>query len=426
VEFLAEDCLGVVVSVRTAVSSEIHLFALPTGEPLRRLPTPSIPLGGDPLAFGTSQSFSSTSDGTFTAAVTEGSRVLRMWKTEDGSVLRDLRFAPYDPTVGLDRYRNASIPQPRVLQGDFSPGGDRLATLERTAWSGEALLKIWDVLTGEIEQKISWTASSGSNSLAWDPRGELLAVTGSRDDQDSVLFLRFSDGEVLDLLGQADPVDVTSVVLLDNETVLWAGPDSIIRQGSIATGESEIWAAVEPVLWQSPPIEDDDDDAEDYVLTDDLTQISKLSLHPGGKLLASAHGSGIVRIWDIERRAVVHELPAMLWDWDSYDPDYGEPGLDCDFSSDGRYLITGGSDCGLRLWETETGEEVQMLPLDTQDELDRWNPIAQVAALPSSDGSGTCAVISDVSRTILQVWDLSEGKKTAEVPGSQGGYGGIL
>lgn len=419
VRFLREDRIGIVLAARGPAFSEIRVLSLPghgNGEAAAlTLQTPPIPPGGDSTDFGTGRFFAASLDGALVAATTEGRNLLRVWRTADGSVLHDLRFAPYDSRIGLDRYRGDEVVlKARVAAATFSPDGTLLATLQRPMIAGKASVQLWSMATGEVEREWPWPSDRSLPSLAWDPRGGVLAAPG---DHGAVLRWRLPDGEPLPPLTPPPAFDVTTLVVLpDNDTVLWAGPDAAIHCGSIRDGSSEVWARVDPVFWQSPP--ESNEDGEDYSRSRYLTEIRKLALHPGGKLLASAHGSGGLRLWDIETRKVVREFHATRWNWDQYDPDYGEPELDCVFTPDGRHLVTAGKDSVLRLWDVGTGEEVRAITMTPQD---IWNPLEQVSVLP---GAGALrAAVSDKSRTFVRTWDLFTGEQVADTRGSRGGYG---
>jgi WD40 repeat protein len=73
--------------------------------------------------------------------------------------------------------------------------------------------------------------------------------------------------------------------------------------------------------------------------------VNDLAFHPDGRRLAVA-GSGLVEVWDVVARAKVHELRGHTkWVY-------------ClAYSSDGKWLATGGWDRTVKLWDATTGAE---------------------------------------------------------------------
>ena len=112
-----------------------------------------------------------------------------------------------------------------------------------------------------------------------------------------------------------------------------------------------------------------------------------LSFAPRAKLLASGHGSG-VKLWDTETWQEVRSLPDTM---------HG-----CLFSPDGRWLLTGVAG-GWQLWDTQTWQRAGVCPGAPSG---RWQARNAVAFSPDSKFLVTLASDGKELGDSLRVWRL--------------------
>jgi WD40 repeat protein len=79
------------------------------------------------------------------------------------------------------------------------------------------------------------------------------------------------------------------------------------------------------------------------------TIIDSIAYSPNGRLLATTHHDGLIRLWDAAGR----ELKRLRG--------HQDPAWVARFSPDGKWLVSGGVDGTCRIWEVATGEEVYQL-----------------------------------------------------------------
>ena len=123
---------------------------------------------------------------------------------------------------------------------------------------------------------------------------------------------------------------------------------------------------------------------------------SRVAFSPGGRLLASADFSGVVKIWDVESGR--QQLSFQT----------GHTGVtSLAFSPDSRTLATGGSDPTIRLWNASSGELRHTLEghADWIVDLD-FNPTGRLLASGSADGT-------------VRIWDVESGRAAALLTASK-------
>lgn len=270
-----------------------------------------------------------------------------------------------DPLTGIEEIAHLKIGAftPGLA---FSPDGSSLAAGSRDGW-----IRLWRVdqlLAGDYTPQWMLQAhKKGVNCIAFDPTGELLASGGN----DAVV--RFWDVATQEMRGQiiggtfsvpsvAFYPSGNSVAILNGSVVRFRDTESgrmlstmrgdtnfysltINKKGDrIAVGDhqSGIWVwplSLETGLPKNPE--------EPLLFLPDEPDLGKsplglvwdLDYSPDARLLASAGGGGIVRVWD----AVGGQIQL------SFSGHYPET-TSVMFSPDGKWLATGGLDGIIRLW----------------------------------------------------------------------------
>jgi RNA polymerase sigma factor (sigma-70 family) len=117
-------------------------------------------------------------------------------------------------------------------------------------------------------------------------------------------------------------------------------------------------------------------------------RVRNVTFSPNGRLLASSHADGRLRLWDVARRQVLHEFPA-------------ENGAvhSAAFTPGGNLLLVIEPGMALRLYEVASGKEVRGFVGHTA-------PVRDVAV--SADGQRGLSCSLDKT---LRLWDLQTGKE---------------
>jgi WD40 repeat protein/DNA-binding SARP family transcriptional activator len=127
-----------------------------------------------------------------------------------------------------------------------------------------------------------------------------------------------------------------------------------------------------------------------------------VAVSPDGRLVATTHDDGTVRVWVTATGQELHLLRS-----------HEGPVSTATFSPDGRWLATGGVDATVRVWDMATGTEE--MTLTGHD----W--VVNSTAF-SPDGSRLASGSED---TTARVWDLSTGRTLFTLRGHQWGVTGI-
>jgi WD40 repeat protein/transcriptional regulator with XRE-family HTH domain len=105
--------------------------------------------------------------------------------------------------------------------------------------------------------------------------------------------------------------------------------------------------------------------------------ISRVSFSPDNQYMLTAHGSGLVRLWDPEDGTLLGELPGHT------DVVNGAA-----FSPDGKYMATAGNDKIVRLWNVKTRQEIRQFIGHTEAVWSVvFSPDGTVIATASADGT---------------------------------------
>jgi WD40 repeat protein/3',5'-cyclic AMP phosphodiesterase CpdA len=167
--------------------------------------------------------------------------------------------------------------------------------------------------------------------------------------------------------------------MLDRATLRWAtlvGTRALGTRGKFnrlrgGLAESAAWEVDARTLWPVPA----------------GAGCSTVAFGPGGRLLATGHSDGLVRLWDAERAVCLrvleghtHRVQSVAW------------------SPDGRFLGSGADDATVRLWEAGTGKALR-----TFDGHTNW--VQSVAWSPD----GTRVASGSYDNTV-RLWEAGTGR----------------
>ncbi|HEY6139633.1 MAG TPA: WD40 repeat domain-containing protein [Thermoanaerobaculia bacterium] len=180
--------------------------------------------------------------------------------------------------------------------------------------------------------------------VAWSPDGALLA-TGAIDN--SALIWRRSDGAIVHRLPHPAP-GVTGLDLRrDGKVLATAAYDGNIRLWDVSTvGAHGVRPQNAAMGARRAPLQ---------TFHDQPSTVWTIAFSPDGKLLASGGNDALVRVWDVERGALLHTLRGhkrIVWN--------------VAFSPDGRTLASGSYDFTIRLWDVPSGQQRKVITGHTE------------------------------------------------------------
>jgi WD40 repeat protein/serine/threonine protein kinase len=283
-------------------------------------------------------------------------RTIRLWDIETGEEIRQ-----FEGHVGC------------ACTIAFSPDGRMIVS-----GSPDSTLRLWDVETGgEIHRLLGHTALI--LSVAFGP-DNLTVASGSADNTLRLWSVETGD-ELQQFLGHT--ASVTSISYSpDRGFLLSAGGDNTARLWNVDSQE-EPKKLEHPLATSSP---------HSYTM---LMSI----LASDGKTIISGNAAGEIQFWDIDSGKVVHEIVT----------DNGGLITDIALSHDEKYALTpGGEDSIARLWDVETGEELQRFE-------GHHDHIEAVNFSSDSKWIGTGSADSTA-----RMWDRDTGKLLQEFIGHEG------
>jgi WD40 repeat protein/class 3 adenylate cyclase len=286
-------------------------------------------------------------------------RVVRIWSTEGGEVIKQLKSGDWADDV------------------EFSPDGTRILVSSRSFFELGWLSRLWDVASGtEIAAFRGHKSDTHSGAFSHDGR---LIATVSVDG--SARLWNGVSGELRDILGDEsgglklsdvtpDPLsqDVNSAFSPDDDLLVTTGIDGTVRIWNVGDG------------------------SEFAIVHGHGDLVEHLAFSPDGNRLLTASHDGTGRLWDIDgvlTTALFHKSPPIF----------------SVFSPDGMRIVTGGGDGVAHVWDAGSGRETATLATGGAPLQDAaFSPDGHVIATASADGS-------------ILLWDAQSGIKTAQLAG---------
>ena len=224
---------------------------------------------------------------------------VRIWDVDSGEVLHELRG-------------HAGT----LFYAAFSPDSQTLAS---AATEGELIL--WEVATGQRLRTLT-AHEEVTASVQFSPDGRYLLSAG----RGQLLRLWSADAVMLEAAWTPPGQTFTTGVFSpDGQRIAGGGSSGTLHVFDTSSGD---------------PVAEFATDAF----------INSLVFAGGGSLLASVHGDGTLRAWDVTDTELVYSVQA--------DPDIA---FFVAASPDGALLVTAGQDTRIRLWEAKTGELLRVI-----------------------------------------------------------------
>ncbi len=281
-----------------------------------------------------------------------------------------------------------------VLAVAWSADGKRLAT-----GSTDRTLKVWEAATGK--ELVTLVGYKGPvSSVAWSPDGRRLASIGAHD-------IAFEGPGALKLWD----------VATGQEIATWLqqlGPVSWSPDGRRLASLTNVWPSVPNTLltvWDAPPTSEKPGDpvpkgteqpvekepeslvvGEVRRMVGHAKEITSVSLSRDGRRALSGSFDKTVRLWDLETGK---ELQLFK----GHEDVVGAVAL----SRDGKQALSGGQDKNVLLWDVETGKELRRLAGHT-------GTVASVAF--SSDGRR--AITASEDKTV-RIWNTVTGEELSRL-----------
>lgn len=331
-----------------------------------------------------------------------------------------LHASTQDDFISIERFENgqlvAKIPNPKELLHNiqFNDAGNWILTRE---FYPRSILRLWDSATGEQ----LFEMRGHKNSIvhcAYSPDNTRIA-SGSRDQSiglwdistkkpvamlrghlGSVLFVAFSpDGKRLVSASEDHTIRIWDAETGDALAVLTGHADEVVCAKYTADGKNIVSASRDGSIriWNAHTAETNN------IFRGHKSFVYSAAFHPNGELVASGSWDGTARIWNA---TTGREIAVLTHDGGSE----GRIVTSVAFHPDGKLLATRSRD-GVRLWDVETGKEIQHWNIKN----DGWRDTRLAF---SRDGK---LLATGCFGRVIRIWNIDTRKEVAVLEGHTDG-----
>lgn len=302
-------------------------------------------------------------------------QVIRLWDLASGRLIGNYQdqFGEWSAASKISKgaalvfkkFLGEQVGPPGIKAVAFLPDGNSFVSVNTNG-----SIRVWDVTTGQIVRSFA-----GHQGVINDVVVSHTGTVASAGFDRTVKLWDPQSGQKLSELPHSDMV--LSVAFSQDGNYLYSGG----REGLLRQWE---WTSEREVKVFNRP------DPEVYDATELVREeVNAISLSPDGKRILTGTNGGI-HLWDIQSNSQIQKLAD------------GENIESVAFSPDSRWVFAGTESNGVvRIWETESGREVDELSVALRDSRLRGHGVSSIAV----SGDGGIVISGDETGAIL-LWNL--------------------
>ncbi|HEY7315875.1 MAG TPA: protein kinase [Gemmataceae bacterium] len=330
-------------------------------------------------------------------------KTLRLWDAATGNAIRTLEghtdvvwsaaFHPdgdrivsagadrtlrlWDTASGKERADFPKLHAGWVVCVAFHPDGHVLAS-----GSVDGLVRIWDARTGKITRRLRGHTKAVTR-VAFTPDGR--HIVSSSADRTIRLWDAAAGRELRKLTGHTDGV-LALALAPDGRHVLSAGGANLDEQWVKGRDFSLRWWAL-PRVSPKPLSQPSEPVGELLVLRGHTAEVQPVAFSPGGEYILSGGWDSTVRLWDAETGEEIRRFAGATGKVQSLA-----------FSPDGKYALVGSNAGSLRSWDVATGKDMR-----------RWTGLFGEVSSIAFSSDGKHILTGDTRQSAFLMWDAATG-----------------
>ena len=255
-----------------------------------------------------------------------------------GVALSGLCAQAEEPILVIDAHGH-SAKISRIL---FTPDGKTLIST-----SFDKTIRLWDVETGDLIRTLRHQIGEGRDgevhAAALSPDGSTLAIGGITYDHENgipVLLFDLERGDVIGLL-EGHPDLIGSLSFSRDGKWLASSSDTLMK----------IWDTSKP-------------EADSVMTLESDSGVFDIAFSPDAKKIVSGHVDGTVRVWELPKNLGNASSPKLTTP-KKVMKKHTNVACCVDYSSDGKYLVSGDFDGNAFLWTSKGKLKKKFKPMDT-------------------------------------------------------------
>ncbi|MBI5295032.1 MAG: hypothetical protein HY869_06120 [Chloroflexi bacterium] len=293
-----------------------------------------------------------------------------------------------------DGYRISLSLRNDVTAVAFSPDGQYLLSS-----SEDNTARVWELVTGREISRM--THDDTVTSIAFGPDGR--QVISSSLDHTARAW------DVLpwqNIAQENHETPVLSIAFSPDSNYIASSDES----GTILIRETGTDREVTRINLDAPPSESED--GLPFVYTPKTNPVFSIAFSPDGKYIVSGSFDNTVRIWDIKTGAEIERMSSGYGIENNYSdgiPRYSRGIYSVAYSTDSKFVVSGGQDGTIRVWEVKSGGEITRMKIEEPVYTVNYSYSNRVLAVNfSPDGK---YIVSGSSDNTVRIWEISTGRE---------------